>query len=222
VFPLYFETEDMYGKHRLPNFSRPFIDELARNLGIDKRDKTTGLPSGVSAEDILQYLYAVMHSPAYRIRYGELLKIEFPRIPMPKGPAVFHALSKHGESLVALHLLRASNLDTGAPSHVGSRGAEVEKVSFSGNTVWIDKKRTAGFKPVSEPVWSFLVGGYPVCEKWLKDRKRRALSKSDIEQYQHIVVALRETLRLMAKIDEAIEKHGGWPGAFAATAGASS
>jgi hypothetical protein len=69
---------------------------------------------------------------------------------------------------------------------------------------------------VPEAVWNFHIGGYQVCEKWLKDRKGRTLSKDDIAHYQKIVVALSETIRLMKEIDKVIDKHGGWPGAFAA------
>ncbi len=68
-----------------------------------------------------------------------------------------------------------------------------------------------------EAVWTFHIGGYQVCQKWLKDRKGRTLSKDDIAHYQKIVVALSETIRLMKEIDETIEKHGGWPGAFVTT-----
>jgi hypothetical protein len=71
-----------------------------------------------------------------------------------------------------------------------------------------------GFSGVSEAVWNFHIGGYQVCDKWLKDRKGRTLFKEDIAHYQMIVVALAETIRLMKKIDEVIDKHGGWPGAF--------
>jgi len=59
--------------------------------------------------------------------------------------------------------------------------------------------------------WEFHVGGYQVCQKWLKDRKGRVLSYEDIRHYQSIVAALAETIRLMDKIDEVIEEHGGWP-----------
>jgi uncharacterized protein len=61
----------------------------------------------------------------------------------------------------------------------------------------------------------FYIGGYQVCEKWLKDRKGRTLSKDDITHYHKIVAALSETIRLMAEIDKVIDAHGGWPGAFA-------
>ena len=68
-----------------------------------------------------------------------------------------------------------------------------------------------------EAVWNFHIGGYQVCHKWLKDRKGRTLSQDDIAHYQKIVVALSETIRVMKEIDETIEKHGGWPGAFVTT-----
>ncbi len=57
-------------------------------------------------------------------------------------------------------------------------------------------------------VWKFHIGGYQVCEKWLKDRKGRRLSYDDIDHYQKIVVALAETIRLMREIDEIIPA---WP-----------
>ena len=73
---------------------------------------------------------------------------------------------------------------------------------------------TIGFWGVTEAVWNAQIGGYKVCEKWRKDRKGRKLLKADIEHYQKIVVALSETIRIMKEIDEAIDKYGGWPGAF--------
>jgi len=83
--------------------------------------------------------------------------------------------------------------------------------------VWLDRDHTIGFRGVHENIWNFNIGGYQVCEKWLKDRRERKLSKGDVAHYQRIVVAIGETIRLMKKIDEVIEKHGGWPDAFAST-----
>src|SRR5262249_38129873 len=116
--------------------------------------------------------------------------------------------------LIALHLLESPKLEDPITKYVGGCGPVVEKVSWSGNTVWIDKAHTSGFKGVREEGWNFCIGGYQACEKWLKDRKERTLSKDDIAHYQKIVVALAETIRLMKKIDEVIELHGGWPAAF--------
>ena len=98
--------------------------------------------------------------------------------------------------------------------HGSTPSNEIEKVTYSDQSVWIDKGQTEGFRGVPENVWNFHIGGYQVCEKWLKDRKCRILSAEDINHYQKIVVALNETIRLMEEIDEVIDKHGGWPEAF--------
>ncbi len=63
-------------------------------------------------------------------------------------------------------------------------------------------------------MWNFHVGGHQICEKWLKDRKGRALSEEDIAHYQKIVFAISETIRLMQATDAVIDEHGGWPRAF--------
>ncbi len=106
---------------------------------------------------------------------------------------------------------------------VGPCDFQVEKVSYSDETGWIDNAKTRGFRCVPEEVWNFHIGGYQVCETWLKARQAkggknprpgRVLTGDDIAHYQKIVVALAETIRLMQEIDEVIEQHGGWPGAF--------
>lgn len=57
------------------------------------------------------------------------------------------------------------------------------------------------FDGVPETAWNFYIGGYQPAQKWLKDRKDRALGYEDILHYQRIVVALTETERIMAEID---------------------
>lgn len=107
-----------------------------------------------------------------------------------------------------------------ARGEVSGRGSAEGRTVFksvgtwSRDTAWVDKAKTTGFRGVREEVWNFHIGGYQVCEKWLKDRKGRTLSENDIAHYQKIVVALSETIRLMAEIDRVIDEHGGWPGAF--------
>lgn len=100
-------------------------------------------------------------------------------------------------------------------SFLGPQKPEVEKVSWSADSVWINKHQNIGFRGVPEAVWNFHIGGYQVCQKWLKDRKGRTLTADDIAHYHKIVIALHETIRLMGEIDAVIEAHGGWPGAFA-------
>jgi hypothetical protein len=143
------------------------------------------------------------------------LKTDFPRLPLTGNLGLFQSLARLGGELTALHLLESPKLGGSITEYIGSRDPEVEKISWSGNTVWVDKAKTTGFKGVREEVWNFHIGGYQVCEKWLKDRKGRKLSKDDLTHYQKVIVALSETIRLMAEIDEVIDEHGGWPGAFA-------
>ena len=212
VFPLYLASEsDGLGFDESPvNFSRAFTNNFAK--------------FGSTPEDIFHYAYAVFHSPGYRSRYAEFLKIDFPRLPLTGNLELFRTLARLGGELTALHLLESPKLAKPITEFIG-KSKEVTRIGWSDNTVWIDapakKKDVAqapgsiGFKGVPEAVWNFHIGGYQVCQKWLKDRKGRTLTDEDIAHYHKIVIALTETIRLMAEIDEVIDTHGGWPGAFA-------
>jgi predicted helicase len=222
VFPLYLieysesSQRSLASEHRV-NFAASFLKSLASVLGLP-HEGTHDLPAKLTPEDIFQYAYAVFHSPAYRSRYAAFLKTDFPRLPLTSSLALFRGLAELGGRLVALHLLESPKLDQTITEFIGGRNAEVEKPSWSRSTVWVDKAQTTGFQGVREDVWNFHIGGYQVCEKWLKDRKGRTLSNDDIAHYQKIVVALSETTRLMAAIDRVIDEHGGWPSAFQTTA----
>ncbi len=219
IFPLYLlpdgQESDTLALRSHPelNFAPAFLRQLAAGLDL-AQTKPHSLPAGLTPEDIFHYAYAVFHSPGYRSRYAEFLKIDFPRLPLTGNLELFSALARLGGELTALHLLESPKLSDPITEFVGSRHPEVEKISWSRNTVWVDKAQTNGFEGVREEVWKFHIGGYQVCEKWLKDRKGRTLSTDDITHYQKIVVALSETIRLMNEIDEVIGRHGGWPGAF--------
>jgi predicted helicase len=210
-------------KHQT-NFAPAFLKACANTLQLPQA--IHGLPAGLSPEDIFHYAYAVFHSPGYRSRYAEFLKIDFPRLPLTTSLDLFRALARLGGELTALHLLESPKLDKPMTKFVGS-SREVVKVGWVDDTVWINaggKKAattagTSGFQGVPEAVWNFHIGGYQVCEKWLKDRKGRTLTDEDIAHYHKIVIALTETIRLMSEIDELIDSHGGWPGAFAGAKG---
>ena len=219
LFPLYL-YEESNGRFALPengpraNFREVFLRELASNLGLAFDDQF-GLPKSLTPKAIFYYAYAIFHSPNYRKRYAEFLKIDFPRLPLTSNLEMFHTLSRLGGELVSLHLMESDRLNIPATKWQGSKpSCEVEKITYSDDTVWINKGRSEGLRGVPENVWNFHIGGYQVCDKWLKDRKGRVLSAEDINHYQKIVVALNETIHLMKEIDEVIDQHGGWPGAF--------
>ncbi len=169
----------------------------------DVKSKFSYLPN---PETISYYIYAILHSPAYRDRYAQFLKTHFPRIPLTSNDKLFRKLADYGEQLVQLHLMTSPKLDNLITKFVegtGERLVAPAHPKYQDDAVHINKKGDK-FTGVPESVWNFYVGGYQVCHKWLKDRKGRTLSDEDILHYQKIVVALAETIELMAKIDEAI------------------
>lgn len=205
---------------RRPNLCAAFIEEFSRKLGLKFVEDGRGdLKKSFGPEDVFDYIYAVFHSPTYRTRYAEFLKIDFPRVPLTSNVALFRTLVKLGGSLVKLHLLefetRGSSEARGLspladrPVTYPVRGDHtVEKVRYVDKDwqVWINGKQY--FEGVPKDVWEFHIGGYQVAEKWLKDRKGRTLSSEDREHYRKIIAALRETIRLMNEIDAAIPA---WP-----------
>ena len=206
-----FESSPGYSVRRA-NINPKFIQDLTERLGlkwipVDRGD----LKKTVGPEDVFNYSYAVFHSPEYRERYAEFLKIDFPRLPLTSDLELFRTLATKGAELVALHLLESPKLDKFITEFNVKGSDEVEKVQYTDNDqrVWINPKQF--FAGVPKAVWEFHVGGYQVCEKWLKDRKDRKLTYEDIQQYQKAVVALSETIRLMKEIDATIEEQGGWP-----------
>ena len=230
LFPLYIHLPGAFDQREL-NLNPKFRSAFAAAINLDFIfDGAGDLTATFGPEDILHYLYAVLHSPEYRRRYADFLKSDFPRLPLTGSSNLFRELARLGGELVALHLLESPALDTPHTEFFGDN-RQVRKVGWTpdnGGTVWIEgqgnranfKPGASGFRPVPEEVWNFHIGGYQVCEKWLKDRgpksgnPGRILMDEDISHYQKIIIALTETIRLMAEIDEIIESHGGWPDAF--------
>jgi hypothetical protein len=174
------------------------------------------LKKNFGPEDIFNYAYAIFHSPSYRERYAEFLKIGFPRVPIPDDASLFRKLCVYGSKLVVLHTMKAEG--------DSSIGFDVPGSNTVGQISFVPPSKETGirqgrvhinaeqyFEGISSAVWQMRIGGYQVCEKWLKDRKGRALTHDEIEHYQRTVSALAETRTLMAQIDSLISDHGGWP-----------
>jgi hypothetical protein len=207
-----------------PDFQRPKAEQLG--LLDTPWDGRGYLQKTFGPRDLFDYIYAVLHSPGYRSRYAEFVKSDFPRIPTPATRATFAALAALGRQLVGLHLLRPEDAPILKSPEIQFRGSGEARVAkgypeYQNGKVMINASRW--FEDVPKATWEFHVGGYQVCEKWLKDRAGkggknpgpgRVLTEDDILHYRRVVTALTETRRLMADIDTEIEKHGGWPGAF--------
>jgi predicted helicase len=187
IFPLYLYSED---GTKVPNLKKEIVEEIEKTVGK------------VTPEDILDYIYAVLHSPSYREKYKEFLKIDFPRVPYPKDKDIFKKLVKLGTELRSLHLLESPKVNQFITTYPVSGNNEVEKVLFKDGKVFINKEQYFGKVP--EIAWNFYIGGYQPAQKWLKDRKGRTVTNSAIEHYQKIIVALTETDRIMKEIDKVI------------------
>jgi predicted helicase len=200
---------------RIPNLNPDFVSAFASRLGLTfVSDGHGDLAATFGPEDIFDYIYAVFHSPTYRLRYAQFLKIDFPRVPLTSNRELFRRLCLLGEELVALHLLESPQLTQLLTRYPVTGDNIVEKgfpkfvVYEEGQPGFVYINKTQYFEGVPKEVWEFHVGGYQVCEKWLKDRRGRQLSFDDLMHYQKVIVALAETGRLMEEIDKAIP---GWP-----------
>jgi hypothetical protein len=217
LFPKRKRSEDWLVKEEEktgPNLSPKFIAEFAEKLklkfvplGTGDRNRTVG------PEDVLHYAYAIFHAPGYRVRYAEFLRTEFPRLPLTTNLKLFRQLCGFGKDLVDLHLLRAT--DKHSVSFPAKGTDIVNEVSYippqDGEPGCVRINDEQYFSNIPPEVWAFQVGGYQVCEKWLKDRRGRQLTIDERVTYPRIVAALADTLRIQAEIDEAIAAAGGWP-----------
>ena len=157
-------------------------------------------------EEIFHYIYAVLYAPTYRQKYAEFLRMDFPRVPFTADARLFGELAALGARLTALHLLNSPELDPPVCRFEGQGDGRIAKGKKAGLRYEATEQRvyinaTQYFSPVSEAVWSYRVGGYQVCEKWLKDRRERRLELDDIRTYCRIATALKRTLEIQEPID---------------------
>lgn len=185
--------------HRTPNLNLAIVDQIAKGLGLTFTPEKEEAPSTFAPIDLLDYIYAVLHSPSYRQKYAEFLKIDFPRIPYPTDKETFWKLVKLGGELRQLHLLESPLLDRARVTYPVAGSNQVDKVHYEDGKVFINA--TQYFDGVPQSAWEFYIGGYQPAQKWLKDRKSRTLTYDDVKHYQRIVVALTETERIMSEID---------------------
>jgi len=187
IFPLYIFDES---GSMLPNFDHAIWQKINNVTGE------------TSPEDIFDYLYAVLHSPSYREKYSEFLKINFPRIPYPENRDKFWKLVGFGKELRELHLLNSLGINkfiTTFPSD-GNNRVEKKYPEFRDGNVYINSNQYFG--NVQKEVWDFYIGGHQPAQKWLKDRRERVLTDDEIDHYQKMIVSMSNTVRIMEEINK--------------------
>jgi predicted helicase len=220
TFPLYLYTQPSNNQQtafetieRTPNLNPEIVKQIEDGLGLQfVHEPVETLQCNVSTTntkteprttfapiDILDYIYAVLHSPTYREKYKEFLKIDFPRVPYPTDIQTFWKLVDLGGELREIHLLESPTVEKYITQYPEDGENIVTKPVYKNGNVYINE--TQYFANVPEVAWNFYIGGYQPAQKWLKDRKDRELSYEDILHYQKIIVALSETDRIMREID---------------------
>ncbi len=194
LFPLYLypEVGRLDGSERIPNVARSFLSRLAGRIGEEP-----------SPELVLQFIYAILYSPAYRRRYADLLRTDFPRIPLPRDRGTFLELAGLGAVLIDLHLLRSDRLLRPVVRFEGEGAGDlaVRDYRIAERRVVINSERQS-FEGIDPEVWNYRIGGYQVLDHWLAGRVKRALRFDEIEQFRRIAAAIKETIRVQRRIDE--------------------
>jgi predicted helicase len=206
LFPLYTYPEtngqQTIGQtaERTPNLNTAIVSLISDKLGLTFTNEKETTKNSFAPIDILDYIYAVLHSPTYREKYKEFLKIDFPRVPYPTDANKFWQFVKLGSELRQIHLLESEAVNKYITQYPVGGDNVVGKIKYQNNKVYIND--TQYFDNVPQQVWEFYIGGYQPAQKWLKDRKERELNFDDILHYQKIIVTLNETIRLMAEVDK--------------------
>ena len=204
IFPLYLYQETFGVTEKIPNLNEAIVSAIEKRLvGVENFRPLQPI-------DLLDYIYAVLHSPTYRERYKEFLKIDFPRVPYPENSEQFRKLALHGEQLRRLHLMEnISNADIADIQYKRTGNTDNHKVenSFTEKSAdWHDNRLFINdanyFDGVSRKVYDFYIGGYQPARKWLKDRKGQSLSLDDRTHYRKIVYVLGRTIEIMEEIDK--------------------
>jgi len=216
---------------RKANLNLKFIEDLESRLELEFIPDGAGdMQTSFGPDDVFNYIYALLHAPTYRSRYVQFLRHDFPRIPLPPGRELFDALASKGRELVALHLFDAppsgmarlsfpvpgtNTVAPGHPRYVGpSERNPLTGEALDAGRVYISadapKSGRLGqyFEGVDPAVWTYQVGGYRVCSKWLKDRRGLPLSLSDLSHYEQLVATIAMTLEVMQEIEALISR---WP-----------
>lgn len=217
IFPLYIypETNEQQAIEELndrnPNLNQEIVNEIAEKLALTFTNEKETTENTFAPIDILDYIYGVLHSPSYREKYKEFLKIDFPRVPYPKDQDTFWKLVKLGGEIRQIHLLESATVEQYITQYPVAGDNLVSRKMSKNSPGYVPNNETHGkvyindeqyFDNVPLVAWEFYIGGYQPAQKWLKDRNGRKLEWEDIAHYQKIIVALSETDRIMKEIDE--------------------
>jgi len=198
------ETENIKilenGLVKRPNFTNEFQNFLTNKYEIH-----------FSPEQILGYIYAILHSNNYRAKYAEFLKIDYPKIPFTEDTKLFEKLSYLGSELIEKHDFTKIPTEDECKNLGNYKGEgndivlktelKIEKIDNETKyKLYINK--TQYFETVTEEIYNFQIGGYQVLDKYLKDRKNIKLDLNEVENIENIVKVISFTINQMKLIEK--------------------
>jgi len=187
IFPLYL----FKNKKKISNIKDKNFQKLKATFGKEVRPV-----------DIFNYIYAVLHSNKFRKRYAEFLKIDYPRIPFTSDYKLFSTIVELGRRLIDIHLLNYVSEEERKIGYPIGGSNVVEKREYDKQNQRIYINKTQFFEGILEEEWNFYIGGHQLLDRCLKEVKGRKLSLEDIHYFIKIIVSIRETTRIMQKLDE--------------------
>ena len=193
VFPLYL----LRAGRVEPNLEPRMVHELGDRLG-----------EAVTPEDLFGWLYATLNDSRFLRRFGELMRSDFPRVPLPKDRQEFRRLAGLGRELVSAHLLEHSRLALAAGcvlsgdirSPLSTHRKVLTSYDESTGRVRLNAQGLA-FEGIEPDVWSHRIGSYRVLESWLRARAGRVLRASEARDFRRIAAALRISLDVQIQIE---------------------
>lgn len=146
-------------------------------------------------EQILAYIYAVLFHKNYREKFGDFLRIDYPKIPFVDSKENFLKLSDLGQKLINLHLMKAETDSEilGKFKDINHKNYTIEKSAFDKNAKAVFVNESLNFQGVSEEIWDYKIGGYQVLDKYLKSHKDENI---DYVHFNKIIKILQETIKL--------------------------
>ena len=199
VFPLYVVDDGLAAGDIRPNFNQSVVDEFEEKTGMTYDPANSGITNAdeFGPYALFAYIYACLHSSAFREKNKEFINRGFPVVPYPSSQDAFHTLAELGNELVTTHLLcfeiEESNQFYGEDRHITS-------ISLKDGSAFINK--SSHFVGVDERMWKYTIGGYQPCQRWLKDRKGRVLDEADILAYRKLLHSVAVTRLIVGRIDE--------------------
>jgi predicted helicase len=193
---LKYDKKIVNGIERVPNFTPDFMKFVE------------ALDFVLTPEEVMAYIYAVLHSPIYRKKYLEFLKVDFPSIPFTKNKDIFFKYAKLGQQLIDLHLMKYIPDDKKIKVEYNSNLTfpfVIDKIIYEDDTFYLHTttKEQIKITGISKEIHDFEIGSYKPIEKWLKYRKKDCvpLEIEDLQHIKNVAIVIKNTIIIMSDIE---------------------